>query len=81
MRTSILTIALFFTTLFSLAQKGVTITVTINNVQNNKGTVSMALHTEDTFMKAAPIQGKKSEISDTPPRPDATTCAAIASPR
>ena len=64
MRTSILTIALIFISALSFSQDGVTITVTVNNVPNNEGVVAMALHNKNTFMKAAPLQGKSSEIKD-----------------
>jgi uncharacterized protein (DUF2141 family) len=36
--------------------EGVTITVKIDNVRNNKGHVVFSLHTKDTFMKKAGIQ-------------------------
>lgn len=41
---------------FSFAQQseGVTVTVTIPNLQNNEGTASAALYKEASFMKAAP---------------------------
>lgn len=64
MKNLILTIALVFTSLLSFAQEGITITVTIDNVPNNKGTVGMALHTQNTFMKAAPIEAKTSKIEN-----------------
>lgn len=64
MKNLILTIALTISTLLTFAQDGVNITVTIDNVANNDGVVSLALHTENTFMKAAPIQGKSSKIED-----------------
>ena len=64
MKTSLIKIALILSSLFSFAQDGITITVTVDNVPNNEGVVSMALHTEKTFMKAAPIQGKSSKIEN-----------------
>lgn len=64
MKTSLIKIALIFSSLFSFAQDGITITVTVDNVPNNEGVVSMALHTENTFMKAAPIQGKTAKIEN-----------------
>ena len=64
MKTSLIKIALIFSSLFSFAQDGITITITVDNVPNNEGVVSMALHTENTFMKAAPIQGKTSKIEN-----------------
>ena len=39
MKNLILTIALVFTSLLSFAQEGITITVTIDNVNNDKGKV------------------------------------------
>ncbi|GGI57199.1 DUF2141 domain-containing protein [Winogradskyella haliclonae] len=64
MKNLILTIAFVFSSLLTIAQEGITITVTVDNVANNNGVVSMALHTESTFMKAAPIQGKTSKIEN-----------------
>ncbi|WP_299117986.1 DUF2141 domain-containing protein [uncultured Winogradskyella sp.] len=64
MKNSILTIALVFSSLLTFAQDGITITVTVDNVANNDGVVSMALHTQNTFMKAAPVQGKTSKIEN-----------------
>ncbi|SHG41867.1 DUF2141 domain-containing protein [Winogradskyella jejuensis] len=64
MKNLILTIALIFTSLIGFSQGGITITVTIDNVSNNEGTVGMALNTADTFMKAAPVMAKSSKIED-----------------
>ena len=64
MKNLILTIALVFSSLLTFAQNGITITVTVDNVPNNDGVVTMALHNQITFMKAAPIQGKASKIKD-----------------
>ncbi|ARV10558.1 hypothetical protein BTO05_13285 [Winogradskyella sp. PC-19] len=64
MKNLILTIALAFSSLLTFAQDGITITVTVDNVANNNGVVAMALHSENTFMKAAPIQAKSSKIED-----------------
>ena len=66
MKNLVLSIAIVFTSLISFSQdeKGVSITVTINNVPNNEGVVALALHNKDTFMKAAPIQAKTSKIED-----------------
>jgi uncharacterized protein (DUF2141 family) len=44
--------------------KGQTITVTIDNVRNNNGKVSFALHTIDTFMKGAGVQNTESNIEN-----------------
>ncbi|TCK66672.1 uncharacterized protein (DUF2141 family) [Winogradskyella wandonensis] len=64
MKNLFFTIALVFTSFIGFSQEGATITVTIDNVANNNGTVGMALHTENTFMKAAPIMAKSSKIED-----------------
>lgn len=64
MKNLILSIAIVFTSLISFAQKGITITVTIDNVPNNEGVVSMALHNKNTFMKAAPVEAKSSKIEN-----------------
>lgn len=66
---NLLLIAVFLTSLFTTAQtttsdEGVTITVTIDKVKNNKGKVLFALHTEDTFMKKQPIQATGSDIKN-----------------
>jgi uncharacterized protein (DUF2141 family) len=64
-RNFVLTIALVFTTLFSFSQdSGATITVTIDNIKNNNGKVSFALHTEDTFMKGNGIMNASSDIKE-----------------
>ena len=62
MKNLILTITLIFSSILTFGQNGITITVTINNVANNEGVVAMALHSENTFMKAAPIKAKSSKI-------------------
>ncbi|WP_179018730.1 DUF2141 domain-containing protein [Winogradskyella forsetii] len=65
MKNLLLTFALIFTTLFSFSQDAQsTITVTIDNVNNDKGTVKMGLYTEETFMKGKPLMGEQSEIKD-----------------
>ena len=50
-----LILGLVFTSLFATAQEndGVTITVTIENVLSDGGTILAGLHTADTFMKGA----------------------------
>ena len=56
MKTLILALTFIVSSLFSFAQeKGQNITISIDNVQGDKGMVTFALHTETTFMKAAPI--------------------------
>lgn len=65
MKQVLLTIALFFSTLLGFSQdKGVNITVTIDNVTSDKGTVLFGLHTEDTFMKSDAIQRVASPIEN-----------------
>ena len=56
MKTLLLSVALTLSVLLSTAQdQKHTITVTIDNVQGDKGSVAFGLHTKDTFMKSAPI--------------------------
>lgn len=66
MKSIAFTIAFTLLSLLGNAQdtKGITITVTIDNVKNDNGYVLLGLQTEDTFMKAKDIQGAKSEIKD-----------------
>lgn len=66
MKSITLTIALTFISFLGFAQdtKGITITVTIDNVKNDNGHVLLGLHSEDTFMKRQDIQSSKSEIKD-----------------
>ena len=65
MKNLILTIALVLTSIFSFSQDtGITITVLIDNVKNDTGKVSFALHTEDTFMKGNGIMNTETEIKD-----------------
>ena len=49
---------------FCQEKKGVTITVTIENIKTNDGHVLLGLHTSDTFMKGKSIQDVKSTIKD-----------------
>jgi uncharacterized protein (DUF2141 family) len=66
MKNLILTFALALTTLFSFSQedKGITISVTIDNVKNDTGKVMLALHTSETFMKGKGIKNTETEIKD-----------------
>lgn len=65
MKNLLLTFALVFTILFSFSQTNQrTITVIIDNVTNDKGTVKMALDTKDTFMKGKPIMSAQSAIKN-----------------
>lgn len=62
----VFTIAFTFISILGFSQetKGTTITVTIDQIKNNKGHILLGLHTTDTFMKADAIQKAKSEIKD-----------------
>ena len=65
MKNLVLTLVLAFSTLFSFAQdEGITITVTIDNVTNDKGKVLMSLHTSETFMKGKGIKDTETSIED-----------------
>jgi uncharacterized protein (DUF2141 family) len=65
MKKLILTIAFFCTLAITFAQnKGITITVTVDNLTSDKGVASFSLHTEDTFMKGAGLMNASSEIKD-----------------
>ncbi|MEM6720032.1 MAG: DUF2141 domain-containing protein [Bacteroidota bacterium] len=66
---NLLLIAVFVTGLFTTnaqttSEEGVTITVTIDKVKSNNGKVLFALHTEETFMKAKPVQTSETKIED-----------------
>lgn len=63
----ILTIALALTSLLGFSQeedKGITLTVTIDNVKNDTGKVMMSLHSSETFMKGNGIMDTETEIKD-----------------
>ncbi|WP_299123368.1 DUF2141 domain-containing protein [uncultured Winogradskyella sp.] len=62
----ILSITLVLTSLFSFSQeeKGITITVTIDNVKNDTGKVLMSLHSSETFMKGSGLLDAETEIKD-----------------
>ncbi|AXT60327.1 DUF2141 domain-containing protein [Aquimarina sp. AD10] len=67
MKTIALLIALMISNFILQAQeetKGITITVTVPNVTSSEGEVLFGLYDESTFLKAAPIQGEKSNIVD-----------------
>lgn len=68
MKTLTLIIALVLSVNFSNAQEGKetgkSITVTIENITNNNGSVILGLHTEDTFMKGQGIMNAESKIVD-----------------
>jgi len=63
----ILTIALALTSVLGFSQeedKGITLTVTIDNVKNDTGKVMMSLHSSETFMKGNGIMDTETEIKD-----------------
>ncbi|MEZ4796241.1 MAG: DUF2141 domain-containing protein [Flavobacteriaceae bacterium] len=66
MRILSLFIAFILSTSLSFAQteKGQDITVTIENISNNRGHVIIGLHTADTFMKSKGIQETASKVKD-----------------
>ncbi len=67
MKTLAVLIAILISNFIAQAQeenKGITITVMVPNVTSSEGEVIFGLYDEDTFMKAAPIQGQKSKIID-----------------
>ena len=66
MKNLILTIALVLTSILSFSQedKGITLTVTIDNVKNDTGKVLMSLHTSETFMKGKGIINSETTIKD-----------------
>lgn len=66
MKNLILSFSLVLTSLFSFAQedKGISITVTIDNVKNDTGKVLLSLHTSETFMKGNGIKDVETEIKD-----------------
>ncbi len=64
------TIALIFTFIlsttlsFAQTEKGQDITVTIENISNDRGHVVIGLHTADTFMKAVAVQQTAAKVKD-----------------
>jgi uncharacterized protein (DUF2141 family) len=66
MKKLVFTIACTFISILGFSQEtnGNTITVTIDQIKNNKGHILLGLHTTETFMKADAIQQAKSEIVD-----------------
>ncbi|WP_282079459.1 DUF2141 domain-containing protein [Aquimarina algiphila] len=67
MKTLALIVALLISNFFTNAQEninGITITVTVPNVTSSEGEVLFGLYDENTFMKAAPIKGEESIITD-----------------
>lgn len=64
----IITMLLLSFTGISQEKKGITITITIENVLSNEGTIVASLHTKDTFMKGPGIMSvnapaKEGEVS------------------
>lgn len=66
MKTLSLFIALIISSTLSFSQgtKGQDITVTIENIANNRGHVVIGLHTADTFMKAEGLQQAAAKVKD-----------------
>lgn len=66
MKNSILTLALILTTILSYAQdeKGITLTVTVENAKNDNGNMLVSLHSNETFMKGKGIDNLESKIVD-----------------
>ena len=66
MKTIVLTLSLFLTSLISLAQEesGINIDVNIDNITSNQGKVLISLHTQDTFMKGPGVKNLQSSIEN-----------------
>ena len=66
MKTLSLFITLILSTTLSFAQgtKGQDITVTVENIANNRGHVVVALHSADTFMKSDGLQKAELRVKD-----------------
>jgi uncharacterized protein (DUF2141 family) len=66
MKTIAITIVLFLNAFLGFSQetKGITITVTIDNVKNDNGKVIMSLHDASSFMKSDGLQNGESTIKD-----------------
>lgn len=66
MKTLAFTIAFAFISILGFSQetKGKTITITIDQIKNNKGHILLGLHSTETFMKTDALQKVKSEIID-----------------
>lgn len=60
----LLALALSTTLGFSQSNDDNSITVTIENIKNNKGKVLLSLHTKDTFMKGPGLQNLDSKIEN-----------------
>ena len=55
-----------FISFSAFAQNKSSITVSINNVSSDEGSVGYALYNKDNFMVAAPVKAAKSEIVEPP---------------
>lgn len=66
MKHVILTLVFVLTSILGFSQEasGVSITITIDNVTNDKGKVLTSLHTSETFMKGKGIKDAATEIKD-----------------
>ncbi len=66
MKTLFLTLALALTTILSFAQdeKGITLTVTVENANNENGNMLVSLHSKDTFMKGKGVDNSEGKIVD-----------------
>jgi len=49
---------------YSQEEKGITITITIDNVLNDNGVVLLGLHSENTFMKGHGVMNEKTTIEN-----------------
>ena len=65
------TLSLIFSLLFAVTltqaqenSEGKTITVTIENIKNDKGNILLSLNTENTFMKGPGVKNAQSKIVD-----------------
>ena len=65
MKTLSLIITLILSTTLSFAQTETKqeVTVTIENIANNRGSLSVALHSQETFMKSVGVQNVSSKIT------------------
>ncbi len=63
----VLNILFLLTAMFGFSQnetKGITLTVSVDNVKNDIGLVLMTLHSSETFMKSNGLKNAKSVIKD-----------------
>jgi uncharacterized protein (DUF2141 family) len=66
MKSLFLTIVLILISTLGFSQdtKGKTLTITIENAKSDNGEIVVTLNTEDTFLKAQPIQSAIGDIKD-----------------